>query len=1169
MKRHSQRGVALIITLIMLAIITVVAVIFLGIARRNRAGITVQQDQTAAEFAAEAALQRAKADVVAQIMSSKQLLGYDLTVSRGYDLWNNGASQMRDPRGDSNGPVLVNTNYAGASGQLDSRHFLDLNRTAEFEPTFTRLITNAAGIFTNTVIGDPEWILMLDRPDRGYSPDNRLIARMAYIVVPAGKALDINTAHNRNSPMSPIPSLSGGFTRNQGVGAWELNLAAMLHELDANRWDYSYGPFPTPVSRGAAFTNAFDLVFYRTNVSGRLPFTLNDLFTNAFYLTTNDVDDLGDDLLLAGTTFYDESAGSTRDSLTKPFAGADALRHYFTHQDFFDPNKTSLNFVQNLRSSLTNAANLPHTNGYKYYELLGELATDTGTENRNRINLNWAKLDPLTPWDVPTNKDLALTFFTNAAQRILESMAPDFRNWVINGVTNSVTNVNRIMIAPANFYNNAVHRIMQQTANIYDASRSDPFPSVFRPLFGSIGTNVFIVGWTNDNNITTLGTWLADNTNGIPLVVGAKKGLPNFNEYSFRTDMIVTRKLQLVRDTNASPSALPSQTNQMYVMGISNVASVEAWNPYYGKFPYDSTIEVSNTITFTLTNYAGLQGAQTIPAYGFTNILANAWEGWPGISRGTVANASSFKLPLLTNITVLSNSVFVARNNDFEQVGTNRFESGLANPFYLPDWNLVLSNQLVYIHRVGTNIIDFVVLRDNTVIDLSSNLAQNALSPRASGNVWDTNRNYGGAGPTDGLLNQIAFSKVSGNDNDWNAYSIFNGSYQGVNNDRDAAALKFRQFLGGATNSPAVMETPFNPVARLIYNKTWQANDPLVHYHVGDLTAFSPSTTMDPVKWRESNLDKVGASSITNVNRGYAPWDKPNDPAAQDYRLRDPGVSSSDLWNFPVNKFPSVGWLGRVHRGTPWQTVYFKAAGDSKTPALRLDEWNANANMSVSVVGGGSAVLNHPTNDIRFADIFTTALTDSSAQGLLSINQSRLGAWSAALSGVVVLSNWIDDNEVADVVTRMQKGPYQSILVTPTGGDANSPVWKIWNAIQTERMRVGGTFTGFAQLLALPELTIESPFLQLSDNQRSYGIDDAGYERIPQQILGLLRIGQPRVVIYAYGQALKPEHIDPATRKVDNYQITAEFATRTVLRIEGTALKPRVVVEAFNILPPD
>src|SRR4051812_4823500 len=111
MNRKQQRGVALVITLIMLAIITVIAVIFLGIARRNRVSISLRSSQTDAESAAEIAFQRAKAEMVAQMMASGQLINYDLTVSRGYDLWSTNVVPLRDPIGDTNGPVLVNTNF--------------------------------------------------------------------------------------------------------------------------------------------------------------------------------------------------------------------------------------------------------------------------------------------------------------------------------------------------------------------------------------------------------------------------------------------------------------------------------------------------------------------------------------------------------------------------------------------------------------------------------------------------------------------------------------------------------------------------------------------------------------------------------------------------------------------------------------------------------------------------------------------------------------------------------------------------------------------------------------------------------------------------------------------------------------------------------------------------
>ena len=41
--------------------------------------------------------------------------------------------------------------------------------------------------------------------------------------------------------------------------------------------------------------------------------------------------------------------------------------------------------------------------------------------------------------------------------------------------------------------------------------------------------------------------------------------------------------------------------------------------------------------------------------------------------------------------------------------------------------------------------------------------------------------------------------------------------------------------------------------------------------------------------------------------------------------IKDPLVRQSDDWDFPTYKLPTVGWLGRVHRGTPWQSVYLKS----------------------------------------------------------------------------------------------------------------------------------------------------------------------------------------------------------------------------------------------------
>ena len=78
-------------------------------------------------------------------------------------------------------------------------------------------------------------------------------------------------------------------------------------------------------------------------------------------------------------------------------------------------------------------------------------------------------------------------------------------------------------------------------------------------------------------------------------------------------------------------------------------------------------------------------------------------------------------------------------------------------------------------------------------------------------------------------------------------------------------------------------------------------------------------------------------------------------------------------------------------------------------------------------------------------------------------------------------------------------------------------------------------------------------------------------------------------MIYAYGQALKPADRSLVTSGpyfglCTNYQITAEVATRAVIRIEGSPdpsrnditepdpkkrYPPRVIVEKFNVMGPD
>src|SRR6187549_2940776 len=89
----SERGVALILTLIMLAIITIVTVVFLATTSRNRASTTIRVDQTAAELGTETALQHAQGKIIERVMRETNLLAFDFFVSRpmsyGYEIVSN------------------------------------------------------------------------------------------------------------------------------------------------------------------------------------------------------------------------------------------------------------------------------------------------------------------------------------------------------------------------------------------------------------------------------------------------------------------------------------------------------------------------------------------------------------------------------------------------------------------------------------------------------------------------------------------------------------------------------------------------------------------------------------------------------------------------------------------------------------------------------------------------------------------------------------------------------------------------------------------------------------------------------------------------------------------------------------------------------------------------
>ncbi len=673
----------------------------------------------------------------------------------------------------------------------------------------------------------------------------------------------------------------------------------------------------------------------------------------------------------------------------------------------------------------------------------------------------------------------------------------------------------------------------------------------------------------------------------MPYVVGAKKGFPNFNEFAVGSQVQVTRKLELRK--RIASDVRPYQTNQMFIIGISNAFALEGWNPYKLGPTNTRVLEAfcDNVMSTVLTNDAG--------AF-FTNVVTVNNQPNPMTSRffDPAANnrwaGEQFRIPLTVGQVGLPDSVYTNFFPFFWPIShTNAFEPN--NAAYTNHWGLTIKNRIRYFLFDDGELVDVVSMNDlTTTFDISAQLSRIVNLPGLSASpidgVWDITPQ---SGTTVGVMAQLDISQ--GNRGvaraDWGSY----GQDQlPAGNDRDKSIDAFLVFLGQTArfntgvgpSTNVTMQAPFTPTRRMYQATTWEVNDPFVHYTTEDLQtvdAFGTPTnivTTGLLRLVQSLSLTNNGSSIGRRNERYKPWggnpDKAdpsnpsNDPTAYDFSVKDSGIWSPDDWRFPTNKFPNVGWLGRVHRGTPWQTIYLKAAEAPR------QNW-------LMPLGPATSMAAHPTNDWRIADLFTAALHPNTTRGQLSVNQTNLAAWSAVLSGVAATKITLPNNP-NDEPQRTNH------FVQPAALDP--ALMQIFEGISRVRENMPlKRFEHMGDILAVPELTTASPFLKppFTDSrvELTYYVRDVDFERIPDQILSLLKLGEPRYVIYAFGQSLKPEYVDPATGVALNYQITGEVATRTVVHVEFDQVtdpsdprygkpevkRPHVVVEQFNILPPE
>ena len=721
---------------------------------------------------------------------------------------------------------------------------------------------------------------------------------------------------------------------------------------------------------------------------------------------------------------------------------------------------------------------------------------------------------PLVNTDSPTG------FFTNVANRLLQSQL---------GLS-----LNHIQVYPTNQYTPAVQRLLQLTANLYDATtnRSDtdyPYlPSVFRPVFSNQASpgdgEVFIVGYEEVTDASVLDQPMVDLTDpdsrhtlkslddqhmvyNIPLVIGAKKGFPNFNEFAMQTLVQVTRKLQFNRQNG--PNGPISQTNQMFLVGISNVFGVEAWNSYVTNFPRPLRSYVWPDISVVMTNEAGKllsPMSRYSPPVTFTDVAAKFWPGYAP-SFETI----SFQLPLFTNLLFLTNSTYQYASAQFVPP-TGTFEQ-VSPAFYVPHWWLSVRARLRFA-VVDTSvsparIVDYVNLADQNLVSLTDVLMQGGqcgdpyFPDGRFGSFWCTNHYSTLADesfPTYGVLNQIQVglgSQPAYGQATWN--SAMNSFPAGM--DKEAAIDSFRiQFsLGPIFSHPPgtvfyrsnTFNAPLQPVRSIYLVTSWQANDPLVHYAVGDLALLTRTNLV-----LDNPPYPAPMANLGHVNARYEPWGgNPSGGSYSQTRLdltvKDPRVLRSDDWDFPTNLLANLSSLSQVHRGTPWQTLYLKSAGTALVPWTL---WTANtqlaANGSDPTGVIADAYFTQPTNDWRIASLLVSLLSSNDPRSLASVNQPSAAAWRGLLDRLTVLSN----------TAPLEFDP---VIISSNSPQATT----VGAALDAARVsRSEQRFRDVADILATPELSLASPWLDTNGvAQLASSMNDEACEAIPAQLLLLLR----------------------------------------------------------------
>ncbi|MCW5556844.1 MAG: hypothetical protein KIT22_03245, partial [Verrucomicrobiae bacterium] len=742
------------------------------------------------------------------------------------------------------------------------------------------------------------------------------------------------------------------------------------------------------------------------------------------------------------------------------------------------------------------------------------------------------------------------------------------------------------------------------------------------------------------------------------------------------------------------------RTEFQYLLNITNLIGLEAWNAYPKDFKRPVRIFATNVMDLVVRDESNGSGGQAIlqrrELLGGNYLVRDGWTANERIAPGfprkgeTVNTPTRFilsrdvKSPYFLERPITLPSVAGSVPGGFS-VGTafiydpsrrllfppNRTNEGWVSVtsssarFQTPVLSAYVTNHLVFsiTDEATGRLLDLVTLesvmvRTNVLSTLgfsstgdSSGFFGSLLGGGAQvtpQTFWQTNLVQGNR--TLGIDNQmrVATGLIQVREPFWSNLNSPGGG--GYIQEREAAVAGMNFFLYGiqpTTGSAAALrdygskttvQVGFNPSPRVFLVDRRMANDPLVHYTKQDLmpgyllatdgapgslgyTEFSEELFAGvPIPARPQIVLTTNSVAFdvgpqikrintfapwgTNANLGTAqpPTGNPNSTAFH-YAYKDPQLRVPDDWSFPVGtntafRYAGIGQLGRVHRGTPWQTLYLKSLMPAADPPGQSSAYTRYTGGELTWEGWAGNRRTSPTNDWKFFELFTAAFNENAARGQLGVNQTNVAAWSAILSSVPLLRN--DGPAGPDTVEPFFLEPgtpeLQEMLMgrfdrTVTVNATNyrvflpgiqtvfaPPVFTSANEVRTfslnmeTPLQTAGPLQTVGEVLQVPMLSDRAPFLRIPNWSRNQSVTDEVLERLPQQVLSLLRTDEPRFVIYAYGQTLKPApnavnlRPGPLYGITTNYTITGEYVTKTVLRLDGDPRRLEPVIESQRVV---